>query len=78
MAEKVRGRPVPYLRQWRMHQVLNQSELAQAAGMGRSSIIRAENGGVVSFANIRKLAAALQIDVQRLLYTNPEAPSGFV
>ncbi len=73
MAEKgLRGRTVEHLRAWRMHRVLNQSELATAAGVGRTTVLRGEAGHIVNFANIRKLAAALGITPEQLLREGPE------
>ena len=66
MAEKVRGRPLPHLRAWRIRRALSQGELADATGVARGTIARAERGGTVSFPNIRQLAAALNITVEQL------------
>lgn len=66
MAEKVRGRALPHLRAWRMRRALSQAELAEAAGVVRGTVARAERGGVVSFPNIRQLADALYITVDQL------------
>ena len=66
MAEKIRGRPLPHLRAWRIRRALSQPELADAAGVVRGTVARAERGGVVSFPNIRQLAAALQMSVEQL------------
>lgn len=72
MAEKTRGLPLPYLRAWRMKKLLAQGELAEASGLARATIARAERGDeVVNFVNIRKLAAALGISPEELLYTSP-------
>ena len=66
MAEKVRGRPLPHLREWRIRRALSQAELADAAGVVRGTVARAERGGAVSFPNIRQLAAALHLTVEQL------------
>lgn len=72
MAEKIRGRPLPHLRAWRMHKLLGQGELAEVSGLARATITRAEQGDtIVSFANIRKLAAALGISTDDLLHREP-------
>lgn len=71
MAEKIRGRTIPYLRAWRLEKTMQQGELAEAADVSRSTVLRAEAGGIVSFTNIRKLATALDISVNELLYTQP-------
>lgn len=72
MAEKVRGRALPYLKEWRMRKLMGQNELATRSGLARATIARAEKGDeVVNFANIRKLAEALGISPDDLL-RNPE------
>jgi transcriptional regulator with XRE-family HTH domain len=73
MAEKVRGRPLPYLKAWRMQKLMGQRELADQSGLARATIARAERGDeIVNFANIRKLAQALGISADDLLHQNPE------
>jgi transcriptional regulator with XRE-family HTH domain len=72
MAQKLRGRALPYLRAWRIHRALGQAELAEAAGTSRGTIVRAESGGVVSFANMRALAKALTVTVEQLVSEAPE------
>ena len=73
MAEYVRGKPLPYLKAWRMTKLMGQSELAKAAGVTKGTMARAERGDeVVSFANIRKIADALGISTDDLLNKNPE------
>jgi transcriptional regulator with XRE-family HTH domain len=72
MAEKVRGRPLPHLKAWRMHKLMAQNELAERSGLARATIARAEKGDeVVGFANIRKLAEALGISADELLAPAP-------
>jgi hypothetical protein len=39
--------------------------------VGRSTVLRAEDGGAISAANVRKLAAALGISVHQLLHEEP-------
>jgi transcriptional regulator with XRE-family HTH domain len=74
MAEKVRGLPLPHLRAWRMRKLMAQNELAERAGLAKSTLARAERGNeVVNFANIRKLAEALGISTDDLLHRDPEA-----
>ena len=73
MAEYIRGKPLPYLKAWRLHKNLGQSELAQMAGVTKGTMARAERGDeVVSFANIRKIAEALGLSVNDLLERDPE------
>jgi len=43
MAEYVvRGKPLPYLRAWRMTKLLGQTELARACGLSKGTLTRAE------------------------------------
>lgn len=73
MAEYVRGRPLPYLKAWRMAKLMGQAELARAAGVTKGTMARAERGDeVVSFANIRKIAAALGVSTDELLSQAPD------
>ena len=73
MAEYVRGRPLPHLQAWRLSRLLAQAELAEKAGIAKSTLARAERGdAVVSFANIRKLAKALDIAPDVLLNKSPD------
>ncbi len=75
MAEYVRGRPLPYLKAWRMDKLLAQNELAAQSGLAKSTLARAERGDeIVNFTNIRKLAAALGITADDLLNRDPDAP----
>lgn len=70
--QKPRGRELPYLLAWREHKLMSGAELARKAGIGRSTITRAEKGDeVVSWANIRKLASALEISPEQLLNEDP-------
>jgi transcriptional regulator with XRE-family HTH domain len=72
MAEQVRGRPLPYLKAWRMHKLMTQAELTQRSRLARATVTRAERGDeIVSFANIRKLAEALGISTDELLHIEP-------
>lgn len=73
MAEYVRGRPLPYLKAWRMHKLMAQNELAERAGIAKSTLARAERGDeVVNFGNIRKLATALGVTAEQLMQEDPE------
>jgi transcriptional regulator with XRE-family HTH domain len=74
MAEKIRGRPLPFLKAWRMRKLIAQTELASRTGLARATLARAERGDeIVNFANIRKLAEALGISADDLLYRDPDA-----
>ena len=73
MAERAeRGLVVPHLRAWRFYHALSQIDLAERSGVSRPSIARAEAGERISFANIHKLAAALDISVHELLREEPD------
>jgi DNA-binding XRE family transcriptional regulator len=71
MAEKIRGTVLPRLRAWREARALNQTELADQAGVARSTVSRGESGHIVAWPNVRKLAAALGISSQVLLQQDP-------
>lgn len=72
MAEKEqRGVPLPHLAAWRRYVALTQSELAERADVSRPTITRAERGEPVSLPNVRAIAEALGITVQKL-YRAPE------
>ncbi len=67
-----RGVPLPHLRAWRERAALAQAELAEAAGVSRPTVARAETGHhVVAWPNIRKLAAALGVTADQLVTTAP-------
>lgn len=74
------GRPIgitlPYLRAWRLRAVLKQGELAQRAGVARSTVVRAERAGSISLDNVRALAHALGVSVDELRFVDPDAPAG--
>lgn len=60
------GIAVPGLRVLRRRAALKQTELAQRAGIGRSTVIRAEAGENVSLDNARSLATALGVTIEDL------------
>lgn len=73
MTEQIRGRPLPYLKAWRIKQLMTQAELVAKSGLARATVVRAETGTeAVRFANIRKLAEALGISTDELLRRDPE------
>lgn len=56
------------LRDIRKRQVMSQEELAAAAGVARSTIVRLEKGEAEpNFVTLRKLAAALKVDARDLI-----------
>lgn len=72
MAESIpRGRVIPNLRRWREHALLTQKELAEQAGVSRPTLVRAEQGEPISMLNIRRLAGALEVKPDQLLYEVP-------
>lgn len=74
MAEVVeRGVKLPHLRAWRRDRGLTQGELAAAAKIAPSTIMRAERGDAVRLPNARRLAAALGIEYRQLVKESPEA-----
>ncbi|HEV8194041.1 MAG TPA: helix-turn-helix transcriptional regulator [Ktedonobacterales bacterium] len=72
VAEKIRGVTLPHLRAWRIAQTISQTELAEKAHVSRATITRAERGEIVSFANVRAIAAALDVTVKQLQTEAPE------
>ena len=66
MAYKARGLALPHLEAWRIRRAMNISELAEKASVSRGTVTNAENGRIVGFPNMRKLAAALGITVEQL------------
>jgi transcriptional regulator with XRE-family HTH domain len=60
------GLTLPHARAWRRRRAMTQGELAQAAGISRVTVNRAERGGAISMENVRKLASALGITVDQL------------
>lgn len=69
MAERTLGVEVPRLHEWRVRRLMTQEQLAEAAGVSRFTVQRAERGERVSFGNVRKLAGALGIGADELLGT---------
>jgi len=52
---------VPSLRRIRLEQALSQEELAARARLARTTVVRAELGGHIRYASVRRLAAALRV-----------------
>ncbi len=65
--------PLPHLRAWRLRRGYSQHELAQRAGMSKTTIVNLEGGkGCANFVSIRKLAAALALTREQLLFERPD------
>lgn len=68
---------LPYLRSWRIHQLMSQDELAAKSGVAASTIIKLEREGSPHAANlstVAKLATALGITRHQLVYEKPAEP----
>jgi DNA-binding XRE family transcriptional regulator len=63
---------IPYLRQWRLHRLMSQSQLVEASGVSAPTIIRGEQGKLVYALSAAKLAKALGVTVRQLRETPPE------
>ena len=66
-AMPARGVQVIRLEALRKRQASTQMELAEAAGVHRQTVVRAENGQTVDLSVIRKLAKALGVSPARLI-----------
>lgn len=63
--------PAPHLERLRLAHMLTQSELATAAHVARTAIIRLEAGGASRRSTIRKLAEALDVKPSELMAQPP-------
>ena len=63
---------MPSLRYWRTQRALLQQELADMAGVHRTSVTRAERGYPVRLNVVRRLAVALQVDPTQLMTAAPQ------
>jgi DNA-binding XRE family transcriptional regulator len=75
--EKRVPRPVslvklPHLRAWRIKKLRTQLDVAASAGLGISTIVRAEKGGDVGALTAERLARALELSVRQLKEEAPE------
>lgn len=61
------GLLLPGLQQTRRGRAITQLELAEKAGVTRSTVTRAEAGERVSLPSARKLATALDVSIDQLL-----------
>lgn len=65
---------VPSLRSKRMRLALSQEDLAEKAGVGRTTIARAERGKPIRPSSVRKIAQALKVSPWAL--QQPDDPPG--
>lgn len=63
---------LPYLRAWRLHALMTQDQLAQAAGVGPATVVRAESDNPVNALTAAKIARALGVTLKQLETTEPE------
>ncbi len=74
MARGSNGIPVPQLAALRKRAGLSQGELADRAGLTRTTITRLEQGGIARYQTIDKLATALNTTRQRLIRVPRQKP----
>jgi transcriptional regulator with XRE-family HTH domain len=61
-----RGVRVPQLRFYRERLALSQQDLADKAGVGRSTVARGEHDEEIRVSSVRRLARALRVTPQQL------------
>lgn len=69
---------LPYLKAWRLHRLLSQDELSKSSGVAKSTLVRLENGGQANLSTTGKLATALNITRQQLVYEQPGGNGSFM
>jgi transcriptional regulator with XRE-family HTH domain len=57
----------PQLRRIRRRRLLTQEDLARLAGVGKSTISRAEKGRAIRVSTLKRLAAALEVSAGELM-----------
>ena len=62
---------LPHLRTWRLRAALSQEDLAELAGVARSTVINAERGQSILPSTLRALAKALRLKPHELLGPPP-------
>ncbi len=71
-----RGRKAARLQAWRIRRNMTQVELAAVAGVTPQTVSSAERGRMVTFATLKQLAAALNVEPMELYEAeNAEAVS---
>lgn len=65
------GTLVPYLQAWRLYNILDQAELADMAGISAMTVLNGEQGKPLRRTTIGKLARALGVTRQQLVYQQP-------
>jgi transcriptional regulator with XRE-family HTH domain len=70
-APSERGVRLPYLRQWREYRLYSMEHLARESRSSVATLLRAEHGGLVRFATVRKLARHLAVDPETLAHQAP-------
>lgn len=71
MATKKTSATLPHLVDWRADRGMTQQALADAAGVGISSVKKAEGGGPLRPLTVAKLAKALGVSVDELRGRRP-------
>lgn len=69
------GQSLPFLRAWRQHRMLSQTQLASDSGVVRATVAHAEAGGRLSYGNIKAIAAALRVSPESLARVDPNQPT---
>ena len=70
------GVSTPYLQLWREYSLLDKQELARRAHVTRNTITAGEQGKPLRLTSVGKLAKALGITRQQLVYQQPPAREG--
>jgi len=70
--------PIPFLRLWREYKLMSRAALAMAAGITEPAIEKIEAGRTTAarFSTAKKLATALGISPEDLLYHKPPTREG--
>lgn len=63
---------LPYLQAWRLHALMTQDQLAEASGVGKATVVRAEGNKPVNALTAARIARALNITLKQLEMKEPE------